>query len=109
MKNNIPSLYTVDNSGLYTKEVPYFANIHVFKADPIVIDKLKEQKQLLKNDKSLHGKKILAYISRKLSKSSINLDIDIDSKHDFRDAEKLVNKKVLSITKGKNNFKLLKN
>ncbi len=66
-------------------------------------------KQLLKNDKSLHGKKILAYISRKLSKSSINLDIDIDSKHDFRDAEKLVNKKVLSITKGKNNFKLLKN
>ncbi len=48
LNNNIPSLYTVDNSGVYTKEVPYFTNTHVFKADPIVIDKLKEQKQLLK-------------------------------------------------------------
>ena len=55
LKNNIPSLYTVDNSGVYTKEVPYFTNIHVFKADPIVIDKLKEQKQLLKNDKLNHS------------------------------------------------------
>ncbi len=55
LKNNIPSLYTVDNSGVYTKEVPYFKNTHVFKADPIVIDKLKEQKQLLKNDKLSHS------------------------------------------------------
>jgi len=55
LKNNIPSLYTVDNSGVYTKDVPYFTNIHVFKADPIVIDKLKEQKQLLKNDKLNHS------------------------------------------------------
>ena len=55
LKNNIPSLYTVDNSGVYTKEVPYFTNIHVFKADPIVIEKLKEQKQLLKNDKLNHS------------------------------------------------------
>jgi len=55
LKNNIPSLYTVDNSGVYTKEVPYFTNTHVFKADPIVIDKLKEQKQLLKNDKLNHS------------------------------------------------------
>jgi len=55
LKNNIPSLYTVDNSGVYTKEVPFFTNTHVFKADPIVIDKLKEQKQLLKNDKLNHS------------------------------------------------------
>ena len=55
LKNNIPSLYTVDNSGVYTKEVPYFTNTHIFKADPIVIDKLKEQKQLLKNDKLNHS------------------------------------------------------
>ncbi len=55
LKNNIPSLYTVDNSGVYTNEVPYFVNTHVFKADPVVINKLKEQKQLLKNDKLSHS------------------------------------------------------
>ena len=55
LKNNIPSLYTVDNAGLYTKEIPYFTNIHVFKADPIVIEKLKEQNKLLKNDKLNHS------------------------------------------------------
>ena len=55
LKNNIPSSYTVDNAGLYTKEIPHFANIHIFKADPIVIEKLKEQNKLLKNDKLHHS------------------------------------------------------
>ena len=55
LKNNIPSLYTVDSSGLYTKEVPYFTNTHIFKADPIIIEKLKEQNKLLKNDKLNHS------------------------------------------------------
>ena len=55
LKNNIPSLYTVDNAGLYTKEIPYFANTHIFKADPIVIDKLKDEKKLLKSDKLNHS------------------------------------------------------
>ena len=55
LKNNIPSLYTVDNAGFYTKEIPFFTNTHIFKADPIVIDKLKEQKKLLKNDKLNHS------------------------------------------------------
>jgi isoleucyl-tRNA synthetase len=55
LKNNIPSLYTVDNAGLYTKEIPYFTNTHIFKADPIVIEKLKEQNKLLKNDKLNHS------------------------------------------------------
>ncbi len=55
LKNNIPSLYTVDSSGIYTKEIPYFANTHIFKADPIVIEKLKEQNKLLKNDKLNHS------------------------------------------------------
>jgi isoleucyl-tRNA synthetase len=55
LKNNIPSLYTVDAAGLYTKEIPYFTNTHVFKADPIVIEKLKEQNKLLKNDKLNHS------------------------------------------------------
>ena len=55
LKNNIASLYTVDNAGLYTKEIPYFTNTHIFKADPIVIEKLKEQNKLLKNDKLNHS------------------------------------------------------
>ncbi|MDC3104394.1 isoleucine--tRNA ligase [Candidatus Pelagibacter bacterium] len=55
LKNNISSTYTVDNAGLYTNEVPYFEKTHVFKADPLVIEKLKEQKKLLKNDKLNHS------------------------------------------------------
>ncbi len=55
LKNNISSSYTVDNAGLYTKEVPYFTNTHVFKADPLVIEKLKEHNQLLKDDKLNHS------------------------------------------------------
>ncbi|MBD1172489.1 isoleucine--tRNA ligase [Pelagibacterales bacterium SAG-MED05] len=55
LKNNIPSSYTVDNAGLYTKEVPYFTNTHIFKADPLVIEKLKEQNRLLKDDKLNHS------------------------------------------------------
>ena len=37
------------------KKLPYFTNTHIFKADPIVIEKLKEQKKLLKNDKLNHS------------------------------------------------------
>tara|TARA_X000000950_G_scaffold278431_1_gene369359 strand:- start:3846 stop:6572 length:2727 start_codon:yes stop_codon:yes gene_type:complete len=55
LKNNISSRYTVDNAGLYTNEIPFFKNIHVFKADPIIIEKLKEQNKLLKNDKLHHS------------------------------------------------------
>ena len=55
LKNNIKSSYTVDNAGLYTNEVPYFANTHIFKADALVIENLKEQQRLLKNDKLLHS------------------------------------------------------
>ena len=55
LKNNIPSKYTVDNAGLYTAEVPNFTGTHIFKADPIVIDKLKSEKKLLKADKLRHS------------------------------------------------------
>ncbi len=55
LKNNIPSLYTVDAAGLYTKEIPHFTNMHIFKADPVVIEKLKEQNKLLKHDKLNHS------------------------------------------------------
>jgi isoleucyl-tRNA synthetase len=55
LKHNIPSKYTVDNSGYYTNEIPFFTKTHVFKADPLVINKLKELKKLLKNDKLQHS------------------------------------------------------
>ena len=55
LKNNIPSSYTVDNAGLYTKEIPYFNGTHIFKADALVIEKLKEQNKLLKDDKLQHS------------------------------------------------------
>ena len=55
LKHSIPSKYTIDNAGYYTDEIPYFNKTHVFKADPIVIDKLKEVKKLLKNDKLQHS------------------------------------------------------
>ena len=55
LKNNISSKYTIDNGGFYTDEIPHFTKTHVFKADPIVIDKLKEFKKLLKNDKLNHS------------------------------------------------------
>ncbi len=55
LKNNIPSLYTVDDAGLYTKEIPYFTGTHIFKADPVVIENLKEQNKLLKNNKLTHS------------------------------------------------------
>jgi len=55
LKNNIKSSYTVDNAGLYTKEIPFFNSTHIFKADPLVIEKLKEHNKLLKNDKLSHS------------------------------------------------------
>jgi len=55
LKNNIPSKYTVDNAGYYTDEIPFFTKTHVFKADPIIIEKLKEEKKLLKDDKLKHS------------------------------------------------------
>ncbi len=55
LKNNIQSSYTVNDSGRYTNEVPYFTDTHIFKADDLVIEKLKEQKKLLKDDKLNHS------------------------------------------------------
>jgi isoleucyl-tRNA synthetase len=43
----LKQLETVDGDGKYTKNVPLFEGIHIFKANPIVIEKLKEQKKLI--------------------------------------------------------------
>ncbi len=55
LKNNIKAEETVDDDGRYTKHVPFFEGIHIFKANKIVIEKLKEQKKLLSNGELIHS------------------------------------------------------
>ena len=51
----IKAIETVDADGKYTKNVSLFEGLHIFKANPIVIEKLKEQKKLLKNGELIHS------------------------------------------------------
>ena len=55
LKHGIKSLDTIDDSGRYTKHVKKFEGIHIFKADQIVIENLKECKKLLANGKLTHS------------------------------------------------------
>jgi len=55
LKNNIKAEETVDDDGKYTKHVPSFEGIHIFKANKIIIEKLKEQKKLLANGELIHS------------------------------------------------------
>ena len=55
LNNGIKAIETVDGDGKYTKNVLLFEGIHIFKANPIVIEKLKEQKKLLFNGELIHS------------------------------------------------------
>jgi len=55
LKNNIKALETVDDDGKYTENIIKFEGIHIFKANPIVIENLKKQKKLLSNGKLKHS------------------------------------------------------
>ena len=55
LKNGIKSLDTIDDAGRYTKHIKKFEGIHIFKADQIVIENLKECKKLLSNGKLTHS------------------------------------------------------
>jgi len=55
LKYGIKAIETVDGDGKYTKNVPLFEGTHIFKANPIVIEKLKEQKKLLSNGQLVHS------------------------------------------------------
>ncbi len=55
LKNKIKAEETVDDDGKYTKHVPVFEGIHIFKANKIVIEKLKEHKKLLSNGELIHS------------------------------------------------------
>ncbi len=55
LNNGIKAIETVDGDGRYTNNVALFEGTHIFKANPIVIDKLKSQKKLLKNGELVHS------------------------------------------------------
>ena len=55
LKHGIKSVDTIDDNGRYTKHIPKFEGIHIFKADEIIIEKLKECKKLLSNGKLTHS------------------------------------------------------
>ncbi len=55
LNNGIKAIETVDGDGKYTNHVSLFEGLHIFKANPIVIEKLKEQKKLLSNGELLHS------------------------------------------------------
>ncbi len=54
INNGIKAIETVDNDGKYTKNILNFEGIHVFKANPIIIESLKKNKNLLSNGKLNH-------------------------------------------------------
>ena len=53
--HGIKALETVDDDGKYTKNIPKFEGIHVFKANSIIIENLRDQKNLLSNGKLNHS------------------------------------------------------
>ena len=55
LNNGIKAIETVDGDGKYTKNVKLFEGIHIFKSNPIVIEKLREQKKLLSNAILVHS------------------------------------------------------
>ena len=55
LNHGIKAIETVDGDGKYTKNVHLFEGNHIFKANPIVIQKLKEQKKLLANGELTHS------------------------------------------------------
>ena len=55
LNNGIKAIETVDGDGKYTNNVLLFEGIHIFKANSLVIEKLKEQKKLLSNGELIHS------------------------------------------------------
>ena len=55
INNGIKAVETVDDDGRYTNHILEFEGTHIFKANPIVIEKLKETKRLLSNGKLKHS------------------------------------------------------
>jgi isoleucyl-tRNA synthetase len=55
LNHGIKAIETVNGDGKYTKNIPLFEGIHIFKANPVIIEKLKEQKKLLSSGELVHS------------------------------------------------------
>ena len=55
LKHGIKASNTINDGGLYSDDIPFFAGMHIFKADNQVIEKLLEHKSLLSNGKLQHS------------------------------------------------------
>ena len=55
LKHGIKASNTMNDSGIYSDEIPFFSGTHIFKADNQVIEKLSEHKSLLGNGKLQHS------------------------------------------------------
>jgi len=55
LNNGIKAIETVDDDGKYTENISLFEGLHIFKANPIVIEKLREQNKLLSNGELVHS------------------------------------------------------
>jgi isoleucyl-tRNA synthetase len=53
--NKLPLDCLVNPSGLYLDEVPYFSSQHIYKAQPLIIDKLVDEGTLFATDKFKHS------------------------------------------------------
>jgi len=54
LKYKLPIVMPVDPRGCFTNEVPFLEGTHVWKANPIVLDTLKEKGALLSSEKMKH-------------------------------------------------------
>ena len=55
LNNGIKAVETVDGDGKYTENIPLFKGLHIFKANSSVIEKLKNEKNLLANGELTHS------------------------------------------------------
>ena len=55
LNNNIQAIETVDGDGKYTKNILHFEGLHIFKANEVIIEKLREVKKLIANGKLNHS------------------------------------------------------
>jgi len=55
LNNGIKAIETVDGDGKYTDSIPEFKGMHIFKANSLVIEKLKKEKNLLANGELVHS------------------------------------------------------
>ena len=55
LANNLEIISPLNDKGLYTKEVPEYEHMHVFKAAPMIIEKLKGEGKILSVEKMQHS------------------------------------------------------